>query len=128
MAEQGRIVVEGLAGLQRAVKRIDKNAAKDLCAELKEIAEPVKATAERLAGETGNIGLTPQWQQIRIGVTQHGVYIVPKHRRGAGPKRPNFKTLMLDRAMIPAVEENRSEINAGLDRFLDGIERDWVVG
>lgn len=120
----GTVRVEGLAGLQRAIRRIDRDAAKDLRAELKEIAEPVKVDAERLGAERIR-NLTPEWQRMRIGVTQHGVYIVPNRRSRRGSRRPNLKTLLLDRAMYPALVENRAEVDRGLDRFLDHVERQW---
>ena len=64
-------------------------------------AEPVKTHAERLTLAKIGLGRVP-WYQMRIGVTQAGVYIVPKQRGRTGNpnrKRRSYRTTVLPRML-----------------------------
>lgn len=112
--------VKGLRELQRALNRVNKAAAKTVRDELKQVAEPVKQSAERLAGERiTNIG--PVWGRMRIGARSSSVYIAPRQRNRGGSPRPNLGVLLLERSMFPALDENEHEIVRGVERALDHL-------
>ena len=114
--------VSGLKDLQRAFKQLPKDLSRELPAELKVIAEPVRADAERLASEEiSHIG--PKWSQMRVGVAPGLVYVAPKKRglKQGARKRPNFAGLLLDKALDPALEMNEAKIVARLEFMLDHL-------
>ena len=119
------IKVTGLNGLERAFKRADKDEAKLLRATLKATAEPVRRAAEgKAVSRIRNIG--GPWSGMRIGQARSVVYVAPKKRsRNAQLRRPNLKDLLLDRAMIPALEEHREEVVQGVERMLDTVGSRW---
>lgn len=114
--------VEGLRELQRAFKAADARLQRELRSTLREVAEPVRADAERLA--SGNIPTAGAWAQMKTGATGTAVYIAPK-QRGRKHKRPNFGRMLLGLAMVPAVERNEPRVVKGLEDWLDAIGRDW---
>ncbi len=115
----GSVKVHGLRELNRTWKAMGKDVQKNARNTLKEVGEPVRQAAEQLAlAEIRNIG--DRWSQMRLGVTTKLVYVAPKARtRGAGTPRPNLAGLLLQRAMLPAVERNEQNVVAGLERMLD---------
>jgi hypothetical protein len=123
MAKQ-TVHVRGLAEMNRAFKRADKDLAKDVRSKLRDVAEPVRSEAEtRAAHEIRNIG--PEWSQMRTGATTRVVYVAPRKRSRGGSRRPNFAQLLMDRAMQPALEANASEIEDAVGDVLDDICRHW---
>ena len=121
----GGIQVEGLVELNRALRRTDKDVRLGIRRELRSVAEPVKADAEALAvGRITNIGV--EWSRMRIGQTAHAVYVVPKQRGVKSrarqkARRPNLKTLLLDRAMEPALARNANRTEREFSRMLDRV-------
>lgn len=126
MPASGAIVVEGISDLQRAFRLADRELAKELRGRLKEAAEPVRSSGEQLAASSiRRIGLP--WSQMRVGVTAHTVYVAPK-RRGARDqrrKRSNLAGLLLNRAMLPALEQNHDRVVDAVDDLLLKVGRDW---
>jgi hypothetical protein len=115
-----RIEVQGIRELNRAFADISKEVKTQMRKELAEAAEPARAQAEALAaGHIRNI--TPAWSRMRLGLVVRGVYLAPAARRRGGSPRPNLGGLLLERSMLPAVEEARPEIFARLETWLDGI-------
>lgn len=116
----GAVRIRGLAELQRDFRKISKDLTKELRNELKEAAEPVRAAAESKAlSEIRNMPRSPHWAGMRVGVAGRGmVYVVPRARRRGGSGRTNLKTLLLERAMDPALEEKRDEVLDRVDRML----------
>lgn len=121
----GTVSVKGLAELNRALRRTDRDMRLGVRSELREVAEPVRSQAESLAGsEIRRIG--PAWQKMRVGITTNLVYVAPKQRgvrgRGSGGRRrPNLAPLLMDRAMQPALDRNAGQIERDLERTLDKI-------
>jgi hypothetical protein len=121
-------VVEGYQDLQRALKRADRDIRLGMRKELREVAGPVQATAERNAVDRiRNIGV--EWPRMRIGITQKSVYVAPA-QRGVGSratpgqrtkKRPNLAPLLMDRAMQPALDQHQEQIMRDLERMLDRV-------
>ena len=119
------VQVEGLRELNRAFARLGKDANKQMRGELKKVAEPVASDAHQLAASRiRNIG--PKWSEMRVGVTQRLVYVVPKQRgrlsrRNPKLKRPNMAPLLMTRAMLPALHENEQRIVQRLENLLDRL-------
>ncbi len=133
MAEQ-TVKIEGLKGLERAFKLADKAEYKALRVTLKEAAQPVKRAAEGKAiGRIRNMkgsGTRVDWSQMRVGQARSVVYIVPKQKGRASRgnralRRPNLKDLLLDRAMIPALDEHREDVVRGVEHMLETVGKKW---
>jgi hypothetical protein len=122
--------VEGLRELQRAFKVAGKEESKLLRQSLKESAAPVQTDAEALSRI--NISRITRgkldWWSMRIGVTQTSVYVAPARRRTTTRKRPNLAGLLLDEAMLPALEMNREEVVRNVDDVLTDVSNIWGRG
>ncbi len=129
MAENAAVTVEGLRGLERLFAAAGPVANKALRAELREVAEPIRADAQHLAESTiPRIG--PKWGRMRTGVTQKLVYVAPRERgiktRGPDPRRrPKFATLMEARAMGPALRQNEANVERRVADLFDHLASDW---
>ena len=131
MPALGAVKIHGLRDLNRALKTASKETRKEVREAEKQIAEPVRQAAVELATrEIRNIGR--EWSQMRIGVTTKAIYIAPKKRRKQGTARKNLASLLMDRAMEPALEQNRhrfeADIEAALDRVADHFNRGATFG
>lgn len=121
--------VLGLRELELAFAQAGKRANRELRAELRKIAEPIRADAENLAASAiTRIG--PNWSKMRVGVTRTLVYVAPKERgvktKGPDPRRrPKFADLMLERAMDPALEKNKGRIEHDVADLFQRLANDW---
>ncbi len=116
----GTVRVHGLRELNKTFKHMGKEVQKETRNELREVGEPVRKAAEQLAAvEIRNIG--DNWSKMRVGVTQKLVYVAPKARSRSGSPRPNLAGLLLQRAMLPALERNEPQVVAGLEKMLDRL-------
>jgi hypothetical protein len=122
------IVVDGLAGLQRAFAAAGPNAKKELRDALKEAAEPVRVDAELLARtQISRIGVP--WSQMRVGVTARTVYVAPKRRsRFRNRRRPNLAGLLLNRSMVPALQLNQEQIVVRAEKAMGDVAVKWGRG
>ena len=120
--------IHGLAEMQRAFARANKDLSKDLRVKLRKVAEPVRSDAEaRAVSQIANVG--GPWSRFRTGVTSRSVYVAPRERgRRSALRRPNFAQLLMDRAMQPALDAHANEIEHELGNVLDEIGRDWGRG
>jgi hypothetical protein len=111
--------VKGFTNVQRALKNVEKDVRLGMNKELRAFAEPVRSTAENLAA-TRIRNQTPQWAEMRVGVTTKLVYVVPKQRgvRAGKRKRKKFGTLMLDRAMEPALDQHAPDLERDFNEML----------
>lgn len=116
----GAVRVRDLAETNRALRKADRDVRLGFRKGLREVAEPVRADAERLAAaEIRNIG--PDWSRMRTGITTEVVYVAPRKRgikKGAG-KRPNLAPLLAEQ-MEQALDNNADQIEG---RFGDVIDR-----
>lgn len=127
------IQVEGLTGLLRAFGAADREVRQDLRDALQEAAAPVRSEAQRLAGtRIRNMGGEHRpWARMRIGLYRSVVYIAPVERGVTGlgnrgrRRGHKFATLLLERAMEPALADNRHEVERRLDHMLDEVARVW---
>ncbi len=98
------VKVEGLTQLERALKEAQPAVYHELRKALEAAGEPVAARAHGLAVQ--NIPtVTDPWSQFRVGSTTQVVYVAPKQRgsKGGPRKRPKFASLLIKRALEPAV-------------------------
>lgn len=116
--------IRGLRELNRALNAYDKDLRKEMRAELRIVAQPVKELATSLAlGEITN--MTAHWARMRLGIAAKGVYMVPASRNAGGSPRPDdgsptsFVGLMLGRAMERALDQNSDKIVSGGEHLLD---------
>lgn len=87
-------------------------------------AQPVETDAEALAvGRISHIG--SQWWEMRRGTAPGMVYVAPQRRgtRVASRKRPKFAPLLMRKAMLPALDRNRTQIVSKVDALLARMER-----
>lgn len=123
------IRVEGLRELERAFRLVSKDETKLLRAGIKGAAQPVKLAAEGKAiSSIRRMPHSPKWAVMRLGYARNLVYMVPKQKgvRGRGPRaRRNLSQLLLNRSMIPAVEQNRAAVERAVQHVLDTVGRQW---
>jgi len=123
------IVFSGFRELNLAYKFAERDVRLRWRANLRQVAEPVRQDAERLAvSSIRRMPGSPKWARMRVGVTQRVVYIAPRQKgtHGRGRlRRPNLADLLLDRAMEPALERNEEEMFRNLERLMDTIAADF---
>lgn len=115
------IRVKGLADLNRALRLAEKDVRLGIRAEYRTVAEPVRADAESFAAASiSNIGVP--WSQMRIGVTQRAVYVVPKRRgvKKRSRRRPNLAGLLYPQ-MQKALDVNTDEVERRFNAMLFGV-------
>lgn len=126
MPAESAIRITGLRELNAAFARADRKLNRELRSQLKAVAEPVREDAERRA-KSEIRRITDRWARMRTGATRTVVYVAPAQRGTRDParKRPNLAGLLLGRAMEPALQAHETEIQRGLELFLDEIATDW---
>lgn len=122
------LIASGFTDMQRAFAIAERSLSKETKVALRDVAEPVRHDAELLAvTRIRKIGLP--WSRMRIGVTKSAVYVAPKQRRGKGSSRrrarPNLAGLLMDRSMLPSLNQNTGETERRFGRMLDAVGRDW---
>jgi hypothetical protein len=121
MAGLAGLRVEGLRELNRAFAQASKDVNREMRAELRAVAEPIKRVATGLAqASLSNLG-SGRWSKFRIGVTQTAVYMVPSARNRTKRHRPKFGVALLEKAMIPAVKSKEGDIERGFEVWLESI-------
>lgn len=123
------LAVRGLKELTRTFSKAPTDVKRAYRTELRSVGEPVRLEAESLAVSTiRKVG--PDWSKMRTGVTTRLVYVAPRQRgvKGRGNqrlRRPKFGTLLMDRAMQPALDRNRHRIEGDFDQMLDRLVTKW---
>jgi hypothetical protein len=117
---QATVQIEGLEQLNRALKYVEKGAAKAVRDGFREAVEPVRDSAERLAlADIRN--MTAGWARMRVGITTKEVYVAPASRRADGTGRSNVGRLLMERAMFPAVKKHEAELVGHTEKVLDDL-------
>lgn len=123
-------VVYGLREIQGAYAKLERDTRLGMHGTLRDAAEPVQRGAEALSqARITRIG--PRWWKMRVGVTRTLVYVAPRQRgigkgKGADPRRRRkFGDLLMERAMEPALEQNETQVEQLIDRFLDHVVADF---
>lgn len=118
MASAG-VRVEGLRELNRSLSRVNRTVGKIVRDELKQAAEPVRATAESYATQRiTNIGGT--WPAMRTGSTIGTVYVAPKARNRGGSPRSNLGVLLFEQ-MSEALDRETPGIVRKVEQALDNM-------
>lgn len=126
---QKGLVLQGFTELQRSFAVAGGTVARDFRRELREAAEPVRADAEQLAvAGIPRIGLP--WARMRVGVTSRSVYVAPRQRGVTSrarvrARRPNLASLLLGRAMEPALDRNIGEVEEKMESLLGRMADSW---
>ncbi len=126
------VAVRGLRELNQALRRADRTTRAEFRTGFRKIAEPVRLEAERLAlSEITRI--TEPWARMRTGVTSKLVYVAPRQRgikgRGDDPRRrPKFADLMMNRALAPALERKKGEVEHDIEKLIDHVADEFETG
>lgn len=129
MPAQNPISVRGLTDLQRAFKFAEHDIHKDLRVALLSAGDPVRRAAEQLAvSAISRIGIP--WSRMRVGVTRSSVYVAPverglQSRTNRKLRRRKLKPLLLESALDPALEMNRSKVIGEVEDTLSDLARAW---
>ena len=109
--------------LTRDFKRISKDLDKRLVDELKEAADPVKSKAESLAlSRIRNMPRSPDWATMKVGVSRaQGLVDMVPASKGRGRGRANLSSMLMDRAMDPALESNQQQVVNRVDDLIGGL-------
>lgn len=118
----GTVRVTGLAELRRAFRNISKDLDKELRGALIEAASPVKDLAEQFAlGGIRNMPKSPDWADMKTGVTGRAVvYVAPFRRNSGGSPRPNLKGL-LQQQMDTALDRKQADVVKNVEQMLDDL-------
>jgi len=122
------LTVQGFRELQGLFANASKESRKQMDVLEREVAEPVRQTAQSYAvGGIPNIGYG--WEQMRVGITRTLVYVAPKKRgvrgRGSPLARPKFATLMDERAMTPAAVRTQPILEQRTAALFAEVARRW---
>lgn len=122
------LAVKGLADLNRGLRQADRDVRLGVRKKQREVAEPVRSLAQQLAASQIR-GLQPgdAWTGMRTGVSVNLIYVAPRRRgaRVARRKRPNLGTLLMDRAMEPALMMYEGDIERRFEAMLDEVADDF---
>lgn len=127
------IRIEGLRELERAFKLYDAGLVKGLREALEAGAEVVRPDAETLAAQTIKRS-SVDWTRMRVGVLKRVGFVAPVERgrfskRGRVSRerygRPKTKTLLLERALEPALERNVGRVEQEFEDALRDLAKRW---
>lgn len=123
------VSVIGLRELEAAFAVYDRRLSRGLKEVLEAAAEPVRQDAQSLAIQRIP-KVTLPWSRMRTGVRSSVAFIAPEKRGRKGTlgrrySRPNFKGLLLERAMEPALEQNRDDVEREFEEALADYARVW---
>ena len=116
------LTVKGMPELQRALRRTSSDVRRGVQKAQRDVAEPVRAEAERLATSIGNVG--SGWERMRTGLTSCSIYVAPRKRGRRGVdkrKRPKFAAVLMDRALQPALDMHDADIERRYEQMLDDV-------
>ena len=127
----GAVAVTNWRELNAAFAKSERATRLGVRAAQREIAQPIRLDAESLATQTiSRVGL--RWSRMRIGVTRTLIYVAPRQRGARGRdnprRRPNLGTLLMERAMEPALERHRPGLERNVEQLLDRIADDFNHG
>ena len=109
--------IKGLREVQRALRQVDRQLAKDFKNELKQAGEPVaRSAASKLSqwrGASTNVGIHVMARSV----------VARQERRKVTGQRGDFGALQMRRAFIPALMENQDRIERELEQALDRFIR-----
>jgi hypothetical protein len=122
MPQAQTLRIRGYREFLRAATRAEKESKKEVRAALRAVAEPVRVEAASLFDTLDARSAAG----YRVRVRQRGVSVEQSLRKTTG-KHPEFGSLQMREALIPALEAKEHEIERGMedaiDRIADHFER-----
>ena len=117
MADPLTLRVKGLGGLVKAADAADKETKKQVRDRLRQVAEPVRAAAaSKLARYDARSA-----SRLGISVRRAGTISVEQRLRRTTGARPQFGSLQMTKALMPALDENADMIERSFEDALDDI-------
>ena len=112
-------------------KHADKQTRTEFRAGMRKVAEPVRLEAERLA-RSDITRITEPWARMRTGMTVRHVYVAPRQKGVRGTDNPKrrrkFADLLMTRALAPALEAKKGEVEGRIERLIDSISDEFNDG
>lgn len=110
------IRVKGYREASRAARRAGSAVNKEVRAAFREVAEPVRAEA------TSRFSLVDARSAAgyRIAVRQRGIAVEQRLKKTTG-KRGDYGSLQMRRALLPALEANKDELDKEMDKAIDKV-------
>lgn len=115
--------VKGLRSLLRATDAAGKDTKKLVRDELRKAAEPVRAEATRLFAPVDARSAA----KYGISVRRVGTVAVEQRLRRTTGQHPEFGSLQMRRALLPALETKQDEVVAHLEDALERLAQRWAV-
>lgn len=112
----GTLKVEGLRDLQRALRSYDKSLASELTRRLKEAASIVRDDASARFSRINAASAAGFKPRARGG----SAFVEQSQRRTTGT-RPDFGSLQMKLALLPALESKSGEVEQSIEHMLDEI-------
>jgi hypothetical protein len=113
---EGSVKVKGLRELDRAFRKLDSDVAKEVRAELTEVARPIAESAKQKLSRYPGVSL----ETIIPKTTAKGALVVQNKRKVSG-RRSDFGALQMRQGLIPARSEHTSETVKGVEQVLDKL-------
>ena len=114
--------VKGLAELSRDFRRMSGDVSTEVVDGLKAAAEDVRTDAENYAlTRIRNMPRSPNWAGMKIIAGVKGVSMVPSARGRGGRGRANLATLLMERSMDPALQQNAATVEKKVGDVLDSL-------
>lgn len=108
--------VRGYREFVRAARRAEKESRTEVRAALREVAEPVRREAIRRFSLIDGRSAAG----YKVAVRQRGVAVVQSKRKTTG-KRPDYGSLQMRKALLPALASNAREVERRTEKALDRI-------
>lgn len=124
MASPETIRVEGLRSLLRATDKAEKQTKKLVRDELRRAAEPVRDEARRLLAPVDSRSAS----RIGISVRKVGLVSVEQRLRRTTGKHPQFGSLQMRKAFVPALGSRSDVVVGRLEEALDRLADEWGTG
>lgn len=115
MAKQ-TLRVKGLREFQRALSKAEKDTRKMVKEELAQAGDVVREDAARRF----SVYDARSASRFRVSVRQKGIFVQQSLRKKTG-LRPDYGSLQMRRALLPALAENEAEIERNFERAVDRI-------
>lgn len=130
------VAVEGLQDLMRIIRKMDKEARKEVRAKLRDVGKIVADEAKAQAAAQGLYRTGLLIRRIRPKLTSRSIQIVdtamkrsPKYPSGYNyPKRYEYEKGGARAFMRPALEAKQEEAVRRFEEIFDELEREWANG
>lgn len=121
MARPGTVRVKGLREFQRATKQAPKDTRKELREAFRTVGNVVKDEAAQLFESVDARSAAGYKTRVR----QRGVAVEQSLRRTTG-KRPDFGSLQMREALLPALDAKAEEVEDAMEEALDKVADHFV--